>query len=219
MARPIERAPIPAEDVLFGLQADLEALRACLKEPGAIQLRWSVDKHGESGDFAVNWTTLPPTSAEEAVNQCLTPGIKQRHFELPNGADAGDATWTFVKELPVDNSKRRKARRSKRRNGVEFDPPDGLPIDEVDGIVQSGMRLYAHCLRSGVQKQSNLHGKLSLSWQVDAAGQASSMLDAGSDLADQAVIDCAAECFYALRFPQPAAAPVRVTYSLLLNED
>ncbi len=210
---------IPAEDVLFGLQSDLEGLRACLPESGSLQLHWLVDKGGDSDGFEVNWTTLPSTTAQQTVESCLSPRIKRRHFELPSAADVGTATWTFVKELPVAKGKRRKTKGSKRGHGVVFDPPGSLPLEEVDGIVQSGMKLYAHCLRSGVEKQSDLHGKLSLSWQVDAAGNASSMFDAGSDLDDQAVIDCAAECFYALRFPEPAEAPVRVTYSLLLNED
>jgi hypothetical protein len=211
---------VPAEDVLFALQSDLEALRACLPESGSIQLGWTIDSGGESSDFHVKWTTLERTSAERALQLCLSPRIQQRHFELPTGASEGSATWTFVKELPLEHGKKRKSKSAKRRGrGVEFDPPGSLPAEEVDGIVQSGMKLYAHCLRTGVMKQSDLHGRLSLSWQVDADGKAQSMYDAGSDLKDQDVIDCAAECFYALRFPEPTAAPVRVTYSLLLNED
>lgn len=207
---------LPAADVLFGLQSDLPAMRACLPSSGSLQLAWTVDERGESKDFRANWTTLPQAVTDQTLESCLRPLIERRHFELPSGATQASATWTFVKKLPVERSRRG---RDRRQGGVEFDPPGSLPTAEVDGIVQSGMRLYAHCLRAGIEKRSNLHGKLSLSWQVDANGNARTMVDAGSNLKDQAVIDCAAECFYALRFPEPKQAPVKVTYSLLLNED
>lgn len=210
------RVQLPAADVLFGLQSDLAAMRACLPTSGSLQLAWVVDQRGESQGFQVNWTTLPPAATQQALESCLQPRIERRHFELPPGATHADATWTFVKKLPVERGRRA---RSQRRGGVEFDPPGSLQSSEVDDVVQSGMKLYAHCLRAGVERRSNLRGKLSLSWQVDADGNPGSMFDAGSDLKDQTVIDCAAECFYALRFPEPLQAPVKVTYSLLLNED
>jgi hypothetical protein len=216
---PPQRPELAPEDVLFGLQSELETLRACLPEAGSLQLRWSVAKSGDSRDFAVNWTTLSEAATSRAVDSCLGPRIQQRHFEVPNGTSVATATWTFVKKLPLERGNRRVKAAKRRGQGVQVDPPGSLHSDEVDAIVQSGMKLYAHCLRSGIEKQSDLHGKLTLSWQVDAQGNASSMFDAGSDLSSQTVIDCAAECFYALRFPEPASQPVKVTYSLLLNED
>jgi hypothetical protein len=217
----VEPTPVPlaAEDVLFGLQSELTTMRACLAEPGALQLRWEVDKHGAARDFAVVWGTHEQSTSAG----CLAKLIGDRHFELPRGASLGSAQWTFVHELPLDaklGSKRKARKRKGNRNqGVRFDPPGSLDSGEVDGVVEGGMRLYAHCLRAGVEAKSSISGRLALSWKVDGQGRATEMADAGSDLDDQQVVDCAAECFYALDYPKPDAAPVKITYSLLLNED
>lgn len=214
-----EPVPLAPEDVLFGLQSDLTRMRACLTEPGALQLRWEVDKQGASRDFSVVWATH-----EQPDNVvCLSKLIGERNFELPKGATLGSAQWTFVRELPLESKlgTKRKARKRKanRGQGVKFDPPGSLDSGEVDGVVEGGMRLYAHCLRAGVEAKSSISGRLALSWKVDNQGRATEMADAGSDLGDQQVVDCAAECFYALDYPKPNDAPVRITYSLLFNED
>ncbi len=215
-------APLAPEDVLFGLHSKLGDMRACLTEPGALQLRWQVDKQGAAHDYSVVWAT----NEQAATVDCLAKLISDRRFELPQGAAAGTAQWTFVRELPLEAklagkaSKRKGKRKATNRNqGVKFDPPGSLDSGEVDGVVEGGMRLYAHCLRAGVEAKSSISGRLALSWQVDDQGRATEMADAGSDLDDQRVVDCAAECFYALDYPKPAAAPVRITYSLLFNED
>lgn len=194
-------------------------MRNCLGKAGTLQLRWEVDNSGNAHEYSVVRAT---DEGQEAVD-CISKLIDERRFELPAGAERGVAEWTFVRALPADSrlgSKRRRARRNKNRNqGVQFDPPGSLSTTEVDGVVQSGMRLYAHCLRAGVEAKSSLSGRLALSWNVDKHGRATDMADAGSDLGDQQVIDCAAECFYALQYPRPSTEPVRITYSLMLNED
>lgn len=214
-----EPVTLPPEDVLFGLMSELAAMRGCLGGPGALQLRWEVDKYGSAGGYEVRWSTR---QAPEEVS-CITKLIDARHFELPSGATRGIAEWTFVKELPTDprfTSKKRARRPAKSRaQGVQFEPPGSLSNTDVDGVVQSGMRLYAHCLRAGVEAKSSIKGRLALSWNVDERGRATDVADAGSDLGDQHVVDCTAECFYALRYPSPKTQPVRITYSLLFNED
>lgn len=213
---PVELEP---EAILFGLQSQLRSMRACLTEPGAQQLRWEVDKYGNPTEFEVVWSTIDSGGSFD----CLTALISQRQFELPNGAQRGRAEWTFVHDLPKAQTKsaqRQQKRAKKNRNqGVVFEPPGSLDSGEVDGVVQGGLRLYGHCLRAGVEARSSISGRLALSWNVDARGQATEMTDAGSDLGDQQVVDCAAECFYALQYPKPTSSPVRITYSLLFNED
>lgn len=214
-----EAVTLPAEDVLFGLMSELDAMRGCLAGPGALQLRWEVDKYGSARDYEVRWSTR---QAPDEVT-CISKLIDARRFELPPGATRGVAEWTFVRELPTDPrfaSKKRRTRLAKSRaQGVQFEPPGSLSNTEVDGVVQSGMRLYAHCLRAGVEAKSSIKGRLALSWNVDERGRAKDVADAGSDLGDQQVVDCTAECFYALQYPSPKSQPVRITYSLLFNED
>lgn len=218
-AEEAQPVPLPAKDVLFGLRSELPRIRACLTEPGALQLRWEVDKSGSAHDFSVVWATTEQPAAVE----CLAKRVSERHFDVPSGATRGVASWTFVRELPLDEKlgKRRVSRKRKanRSQGVKFEPPGSLDSSEVDGVVEGGMRLYAHCLRAGVEAKSSISGRLALAWNVEADGRATQMADAGSDLGNQEVVDCAAECFYALDYPKPRAAPVRITYSLLFNED
>lgn len=212
---------LPAEDVLFALQSQLPAMRSCLSAGSVVQLQWQVDKQGQARDYEVVWSS--PQNSSDAPLSCLASLIDERHFELPEGASVGTARWTFIRDLPTAGSgskRKRAARPNKRRaQGVRIDPPNSLDTTEVDGVVESGMRLYAHCLRAGVVASSAIHGHLALTWNVDRSGRASEVLDAGSDLGDQGVIDCAAECFYALQYPSPNVEPVRITYSLLFNED
>jgi len=209
--------PLPAEDVLFGLRSVLSELRACLTEPGAIRLQWRVDRRGNPTDFDVVWSEQP----ESQVAPCLTAIIAERSFQLPDGQQAGIASWTFVRDLKTATSRSGRATgtRRARNHGVQFDPPGRLDADEVNGVVEGGMRLYAHCLRAAVERESSVGGKLALSWLVDEQGRPSDVADAGSDIGDQAVVDCAAECFYALEFPEPSGGSVKVTYALLFNED
>lgn len=216
--KPVE---LPAQDVLFALQSQLPAMRSCLSSGSVVQLQWQVDGQGQAHDYKVVWSN--PQDSGDVPLSCLASLIDERHFELPENAGAGTARWTFVRELqPASSASKKKhaGRSSKRRaQGVRFDPPNSLDATEVDGVVQSGMRLYAHCLRAGVVANSAIHGSLALTWNVDKSGRASEVLDAGSDLGDQSVVDCAAECFYALQYPRPNVEPVRITYSLLFNED
>lgn len=216
-AKPKPPKPLPPENVLFALQPALGELRACLTDPGAIRLQWRVDQRGNASDFDVLWSEQPDTQ----VKPCLAELIAQRSFQLPQDEQTAIASWTFVRDLKAATSRTAKSSRKRRaRNeGVQFDPPGRLDADEVNGIVQSGMRLYAHCLRAAVEEESSVGGKLALSWLVDERGQPSDVTDAGSDIDNDAVVDCAAECFYALKFPVPNGGAVKVTYALLFNED
>jgi hypothetical protein len=57
-----------------------------------------------------------------------------------------------------------------------------------------------------------------LHFTIDRDGRVAGVRDAGSDLPDRGVIDCVAEAFYALQFPEPEGGAVRLRYSILLNE-
>ena len=219
--RSVERVappPIPPEDVLFGLRSALPDLRSCLTAPGAVRVEWLVDEKGRSSDFEVVWTEQ---QVDADVLPCLAALIEERSFDVPDDARTGLASWTFVRDLQALHREgpSRKRRRTSRNQGVQFDPPGRLDAAQVDGVVQNGMRLYAHCLRAAVEEESSVGGRLALSWLVDEDGRPREVTDAGSDIDNEAVVDCAAECFYALEFPPPSGGSVKVTYALLFNED
>jgi hypothetical protein len=52
---------------------------------------------------------------------------------------------------------------------------------------------------------------------IDRSGAVSTAADAGSDLADRAVITCIVHAFENLSFPQPEGGVVTVVYPLLLE--
>jgi hypothetical protein len=89
-----------------------------------------------------------------------------------------------------------------------------LAPDAIDNVVAAGYPLFARCYRDGVSRDINLDGTVRLHFVVGSAGAVSEVSDRGSDLSDRQVVDCIAEGFYALRFPQPQHGSVQVLYRI-----
>src|SRR5262249_50684433 len=136
------------------------------------------------------------------------------------------ARWTFVFRL-VEPAKDRKGhlkkvtRRERDRaengdKGVELEKgsPGSLDLSAVDNVVESGFPLFARCYRDGVQRNSSLDGAVRLRLVVGEAGLVTLVEDLGSDLTDRQVIDCVAEGFYALRFPEPDRGDAHLLYRI-----
>jgi hypothetical protein len=94
-----------------------------------------------------------------------------------------------------------------------------LSVSEIESVAEHGFRLYGFCLREGLNRDIRLNGRVELRFTIDDDGRVRDVSDAGSDLADVGVIDCVAEAFYALRFPEPDGGSVHLRYAFLLNED
>jgi hypothetical protein len=136
------------------------------------------------------------------------------------------ARWTFVFRLvePIKDHSghiKRASRRDRDRaenadRGVELEKgsPGSLDLAAVDDVVESGYPLFARCYRDGVQRNSNLDGAVRLRFVVGESGHVSAVEDGGSDLTDRQVIDCVAEGFYALRFPEPQRGDAHLVYRI-----
>jgi hypothetical protein len=136
------------------------------------------------------------------------------------------ARWTFVFRLvdpPKDRaghvkklSKRDRDRAEDRDQGVQLEKgsPGSLDLAAVDNVVESGFPLFARCYRDGVQRNSNLDGAVRLRFVVGETGFVTEVEDGGSDLTDRQVIDCVAEGFYALHFPEPARGDAHLVYRI-----
>jgi hypothetical protein len=169
------------------------------------------------------------------VGQCLSRFVSELHFEPESGPRR--AHWTFVAGLGGSKLERLAEQRARRRkqtkgfdkprtergrmHGVELDPnsPGTLPSERVTDVAEAGFRLYAHCLREGLDRDHYLSGRVLLRFTIDAAGRVRDVRDAGSDLPDPMAVDCVAQGFYALQFPAPRGGAVKVTYPILLNEE
>jgi hypothetical protein len=89
-----------------------------------------------------------------------------------------------------------------------------LAPEVVDNVVESGYPLFARCYRDGVQRNSGLDGAVRLRFVVGKTGDVTTVEDSGSDLSDRQVVDCVAEGFYGLRFPEPARGAAHLVYRI-----
>lgn len=206
------------QDVVFGLNLRSGGHRDCFEgKPQRalrVRLRWEVDKSGQPHDV-----TSEEEQAPSEVVRCLRTWVEARTF--PAREARSRAQWTFIANLPKAEraAKAGKRRRKVHEQGARFKPEGRLSTWEVDSVVHAAFPLYGHCLRAGINENSKLSGALVLRWNVDEQGRVSNVVDAGSSLASQRVIDCAAEAFYALRFDPPRRGAVEVTYPILFNAE
>ena len=213
---------LPPADVVHHLRGNEADLRRCFfANPnlrGAVRFAWKLDVTGKVQGIHREFSTL----SDPRVESCLSQRVSEIRFgdlEKPSSA-----RWTFVFRL-VDPppkpkpgrsaSKKRKAKPGDER-GVQIDPnsPGVLAPDAINNVVEAGFPLFARCYRDGVNRDSSMDGTVRLQFVVSAAGAVSEVSDRGSDLSDRQVVDCIAEGFYALRFPEPQHGTVQVLYRL-----
>jgi hypothetical protein len=222
--KPQARLPeLPPADVVHHLRGNEADLRRCFfANPslrGAVRFAWKLDVTGRVHGIRRESSTL----SDPRVESCLSQRVSEIRFgdlEKPSTAH-----WTFVfrlvdppaksKSARATSAKKRKARAGDER-GLQIDPSSAgvLAPDAIDNVVQAGFPLFARCYRDGVNRDSSLDGTVRLSFVVGSAGAVSEVSDRGSDLTDRQVVDCIAEGFYALRFPEPQHGTVQVLYRM-----
>jgi hypothetical protein len=213
---------LPPADVVHHLRGNEADLRRCFfANPnlrGAVRFAWKLDVTGKVQGIHREFSTLSDPRVESCLSQRVTE-IRFGDLEKPS-----TARWTFVFRLvdppPKPKSgrtagKKRKAMPGDER-GVQIDPSSAgvLPPDAINNVVEAGFPLFARCYRDGVNRDSSMDGTVRLKFVVSAAGAVSEVSDRGSDLSDRQVVDCIAEGFYALRFPEPQHGTVQVLYRL-----
>ncbi len=224
-----QRAPTPREElspaeVVIKLRGNETDLRRCFfanpSARGTLSLSWLVNGEGRVERIKREHSTL----SDARIEQCLGEKVSELRFD-PR-AEPARARWTFVFRL-VDPPKDRRGRKKKltRRDrdraeaadqGVQLEKgsPGTLDLSAVDNVVESGYPLFARCYRDGVQRNSSLDGAVRLRFVVDETGSVTTVEDRGSDLTDRQVIDCVAEGFYALRFPEPQRGAAHLVYRI-----
>lgn len=230
--RPLEI--MPAEDVAFGLRHKENDARRCFSDfersestfHGLVRMQWTVAPSGSVDDATIQRSTIE----HEGVTNCLTRFVEG--LKYPQRARAGRADWTFVRgvgdasvlERAEKRRKLAKGRHAKhepgRSEGARVDERSlgELPTNRIESVAEAGFRIYAHCLRSGLDRNIKLRGRVLLRFTIGDDGRVLRVADAGSDLPDLDVIDCVAQGFYALEFPPPSGGIVSVTYPIFLNE-
>lgn len=224
-----KEAPVPKEELTAGevvikLRGNETDIRRCFfanpSARGSLSLSWNVNTQGRIERLKRERSTL----TDPRVEQCLAEKLNDVHFD-PRATPA-HARWTFVFRLvepPKDRSgrvkkltRRQRERAEDRDQGVQLEKgsPGVLDLAAVDDVVESGFPLFARCYRDGVQRNSNLDGAVRLRFVVGESGHVTVVEDGGSDLTDRQVIDCVAEGFYALHFPEPQRGDAHLVYRI-----
>jgi hypothetical protein len=223
-AKPSPRDELTASDVVIKLRGNETDIRRCFfanpNARGSLSLSWNVNTDGRIERLKRERSTL----SDARVEQCLSEKLYDVRFDARERP--AHARWTFVFRL-VEPAKDRAGRVKKvtRRDrdraedgdhGVQLEKgsPGVVDLAAVDDIVESGFPLFARCYRDGVQRNSNLDGAVRLRFVVGESGHVTVVEDGGSDLTDRQVIDCVAEGFYALRFPEPQRGNAHLVYRI-----
>ena len=222
--KPPPKDELTASEIVIKLRGNETDIRRCFfanpSARGSLSLSWNVKADGRIERLKRERSTL----TDSRVEQCLSEKLYDVHFDVRE--KPAHARWTFVFRLvepPKDRgghvkkvSKRDRDRAEDGDQGVQLEKgsPGSLDLAKVDDIVESGFPLFARCYRDGVQRNSNLDGAVRLRFVVGEAGHVTVVEDGGSDLTDRQVIDCVAEGFYALRFPEPQRGDAHLVYRI-----
>lgn len=223
-AAPPPKDELTAGEVVIKLRGNETDIRRCFfanpSARGSLSLSWNVNTEGRIERLKRERSTL----TDQRIEQCLSEKLHDVRFD-PRAKPA-HARWTFVFRL-VEPVKDRRGRikkltrkdRDRAEDGdqgvqLEKGSPGVLDLAAVDDIVESGFPLFARCYRDGVQRNSNLDGAVRLRFVVGESGHVTVVEDGGSDLTDRQVIDCVAEGFYALHFPEPQRGDAHLVYRI-----
>ena len=90
-----------------------------------------------------------------------------------------------------------------------------LPPEVIQRTVRQSYGRFRLCYEKGLERNPNLQGRISTRFQIGRDGSASNAANAGSDLPDQAVVDCVVNTYTSMSFPMPEGGLVTVVYPLL----
>ena len=103
------------------------------------------------------------------------------------------------------------------RQPTSIDTNGRLPAEVIQRIVRQNFGRMRLCYTNGLRGNPGLQGRVSTKFVIGRDGSVSAARDAGSDLPDQAVVQCIVSSFMALSFPQPEGGIATVTYPLTLS--
>jgi hypothetical protein len=94
---------------------------------------------------------------------------------------------------------------------------ESLPPEVIRRIVRQNFGRFRLCYENGLRTNPTLAGLVRIRFVIDADGSVGTVSDAGSVLADKAVLLCMQRSFASLSFPQPEKGALSATYSLSLS--
>jgi hypothetical protein len=93
-----------------------------------------------------------------------------------------------------------------------------LPWEVVQRIVMhNNGDAIRSCYQDGLRTTPGLKGRVAVHFVIDKTGAVKSASDAGSDLADKAVVQCVVHAIAGLSFPEPESGSVDVVYPIVFG--
>ena len=92
-----------------------------------------------------------------------------------------------------------------------------LPAEVIQRTLRRQSGRFRFCYETGLARNPNLAGRVSIRFVIDRTGSVNLAQDAGSELADAGVVACVARAVADLTFPPPPDGIVTVTYPLVFS--
>lgn len=206
--------------VVTGMRGSEDDYRRCfmraMNERGLVETEFQVGSRGE----VVGLEVVRSTIGRADVAECLTTEMRKRRFESAGREAKG--RWTFVFRLtdPIEKKEyeKRLELESEREDaeGVVVDATSSgrLPVERIEETVTAAYPLFARCYRDAISRSGRAGGILRLRLVIGSQGRLVELGDAGTVLPDPYAVDCIAESFYAMRFPEPNGGTVQANYRL-----
>jgi hypothetical protein len=182
---------------------------------GFVSLKFQTDERGAVESTTVEYSNI----GKPSVGACLVERMNDQLFGEQSQPLEG--SWTFVFNLtdPIDEKERDELIEladKRAENSFQLLPESTGTIEagRVDEIVQVNYPLYAHCYRDSIRRRGESRGLLRLRLLIDERGRLTHVDDAGSILPDPYAVDCVAEAFFAMNFPQPSGGEVLIKYGV-----
>jgi hypothetical protein len=129
------------------------------------------------------------------------------------GGQKCDGTGTSTGRLPGNHNPKAKM----PREAGPVTTNGRLPAEVIQRIVRQNFGRFRTCYENGLRTNPSLTGRVATRFVIDRQGAVSVSQDGGSDLPDQAVVQCVVRSFQNLSFPQPDGGQVTVTYPIMFQ--
>jgi len=187
-----------------------------MNERGVVATEFQIGARGEVTDLQIVRSTI----ARADVAECLSTQLRQHHFE--SGGSRARGRWTFVFRLtdPIEDAEyERRLEKEEERDddqGVAIDPRSSgrLEASSIEETVLTAYPLFARCYRDAISRSGRAGGILRLRLVIGETGHLLEVEDGGTVLPDPYAVDCMAEGFYAMKFPEPEGGRVQANYRL-----
>lgn len=214
-----ERVEIEPTKIVYAMRGNEKIYRKCFMRStagkGAVATSFDINQQGEVESTKILWSSVE----DKSIESCIQERLSNQRFGEQRAPGSGKWTFVFGLSEPIDDDERDQRLKKAEDSGQSgFKMVRGAEgsIDEAlfEQMVEVNYPLYAPCYRDSIGRRGESVGILKLHLMIDQTGELTEIDDAGSILPDPFAVDCMAEAFYAITFPQPTNGSVIVEYRI-----